>query len=305
MPAARAGAARRLPVLSLRTIQPLVAWPAVSALPVSDAPAALRFAGVSVQARDRYSGERRTLLHALDWEVLPGEHWAILGPNGAGKTTLVSVASGALEPSAGTVTVFGERFGAIGLTDPRLRVGLMQSSPPTFAPSLRAIDVVVLRPTGPIALRGERIPPEDRERAAELLARFGGTAFADRRFGDCSQGERRRIMLARALMREPDILVLDEATTGLDLPGREGLLQAMAHLAADRPRLATVSVTHHVEELPPSTTHALLLRGGHAVAAGPVARTLTEERLSACFGVRVTLGRLGDRWVARAHASGW
>ena len=277
----------------------------MSAATVTEASAALRFAGVSVTVRDHHTGEQRALLRDLEWAVEPGEHWAVLGPNGAGKTTLVSTATGALQPSAGTVTVFGDRLGAIGLTDPRLRVGLMQSSAPAFAPGLRAIDVVVLRQAGPIALRGERIPPEEFERAAALLARFGGTAFADRRFGDCSQGERRRIMLARALMRDPDILVLDEATTGLDLPGREGLLQAMAHLAADRPELATVTVTHHVVELPPSTTHVLLLRAGRTVAAGPVAETLTEDLLSACFGVRVALGRLGDRWVARAHDAGW
>jgi iron complex transport system ATP-binding protein len=277
----------------------------MTALTAPERPAALRFAAVSVDVRDGQTGAPRTLLRDLDWSVEPGEHWAVLGPNGAGKTTLVNTATGGLSPSSGTVTVFGERLGAIGLRDPRLRVGLMESTTPTFARRLRAIDVAVLRSSGPIALRGQRIPPEDVERATELLELFGCAGVHDRRFGDCSQGERQRIMLARALMRGPDILVLDEPTTGLDLPGREGLLQAMARLAADRPRLATVSITHHVEELPSSTTHILLLRDGRVVSAGPVADTLTEHDLSACFGVPVSLGRLGDRWVARAREPGW
>jgi iron complex transport system ATP-binding protein len=255
---------------------------------------------VSVDVPDGRTGAPRRLLHDLDWTVRPGEHWAVLGPNGAGKTTLVATATGALEPSAGTVTVFGDRLGAIGLRDPRLRVGLMESRPSTFARRLRAVDVVVLRASGPIALRGQRVPAEDVQRASELLALFGCTAIQHRRFGDCSQGERQRIMLARALMRDPDIVVLDEPTTGLDLPGREGFLQAIARLATDRPQLATVTVTHHVEELPASTTHVLLLRDGRAVAAGPLAVTLTGEQLSACFGLPVELARLGERWVALA-----
>jgi iron complex transport system ATP-binding protein len=274
----------------------------VSALPETQTAAALRFAAVSVDVLDAQTGAPLRLLRGLDWSVRAGEHWAVLGPNGAGKTTLVKAATGALEPSAGTITVFGARLGAIGLRDPRLRVGLMESTTPTFARRLRALDVVALRSSGPIALRGQRVPDEDVERARELLELFGCAGVHDRRFGDCSQGERQRIMLARALMREPDILVLDEPTTGLDLPGREGLLQAMARLAADRPTLATVSITHHVEELPPSTTHLLLLRDGSAVAAGPIDDTLTEQSLTACFGVPVSLGRLGDRWVARASA---
>jgi iron complex transport system ATP-binding protein len=277
----------------------------MSALPAPDAAPALHFTGVSVEVPDAQTGAPRTLLRGLDWSVERGEHWAVLGPNGAGKTTLVNAVTGTLEPRAGSITVLGERLGAIGLRDPRLRIGLMSSTAPTFARRLRAIDVVVLRASGPIALRGQRVAPEDVERASELLALFGCAGVHDRRFGDCSQGERQRIMLARALMRDPDVLVLDEPTTGLDLPGREGLLQAMARLAADRPRLATVSVTHHVEELPSSTTHVLLLRDGQAVAAGPVAATLTEPLLSACFGVPVSLARLGDRWVARAGEPGW
>jgi iron complex transport system ATP-binding protein len=267
--------------------------------------AALRFAGVSVDVEDVVTGVTRTILRELDWCVEQGEHWAVLGPNGAGKTTLVDVAGGALEPSGGTVRVFGERLGAIGLRDPRLRVGRLESTTPTFARSLRAIEVVVLRSSGPIALRGERIPPHDVERAGELLTMFGCAGVRDRRFGDCSHGERQRIMLARALMRDPGVLLLDEATAGLDLLGRELFLQAMARLDEQRPQLATVTVTHHVEELPSSTTHLLALRDGRPTAAGPVAETLTEDTLAACFGAPVALDRIGGRWTARAREPGW
>jgi iron complex transport system ATP-binding protein len=277
----------------------------VSTPAVSATTGALRFAGVSVEVHDVATGTTRTTLGPLDWCVEPGDHWAVVGPNGAGKTTLVDVASGATQPSAGTVTIFGERLGAIGLRDPRLRVGLLEADTPTFARSLRGLAVVVLRSSGPIALRGERIPPRDVERAEELLSLFGCAHLRDRRFGDCSQGERRRIMLARSLMREPDVVLLDEPTAGLDLAGRELFLQAVARLAQRRPPLATVTVTHHVEELPTSTTHVLLLRDGRAVAAGPVAATLTEEHLGGCFAVPVRIDRVGGRWTARARAPSW
>jgi iron complex transport system ATP-binding protein len=256
--------------------------------------------GVSVDVRDARSGATRRIVRGVDLRVEPGEHWAILGPNGAGKTTLLHTAAGAREPTAGTVTVLGERHGAEGLRDPRLRIGVIESVPPVFAGRLTAVEVVTLRSSGPAALLGERRRPADAARARELLERFGCAQLTDRRYGDCSRGERQRIMLARALMREPSVLLLDEPTTGLDLPGREALLAAMAAVAAQHDDLATITVTHHVEELAASTTHALLLRDGAVVAVGPAPDTLTDERLSACFGIPIAVSRDGERWWARA-----
>jgi iron complex transport system ATP-binding protein len=266
---------------------------------------ALDFSAVSVDAPPRRgAGRPPRLLHDVGWRVQPGEHWAVVGPNGAGKTTLLHAAAGTLPPSAGTVTILGERPGAAGLRDPRLRVAVITAAPRTFPQQLTATDVVVLREAGPVALLGTRIAPEQVARARELLAMFDCTALAGRRYADCSQGERQRILLARALLRRPALLLFDEPATGLDLPGREALLQAMARVAAERPNVATVTVTHHLEELPPSTTHGMLLRDGRVVAAGPVGGVFTEDRLSDCFGLPVSLARLGGRWAARARAAG-
>jgi iron complex transport system ATP-binding protein len=274
--------------------------PACSSIPELETVPALDFAGVSVSVPVADGPAPRLLLADIDWQVAPGDHWAVLGGNGAGKTTLLRTAAGALEPSAGRVRILGERLGAIGLRDPRLRMAVLQSRPGTFSHRLRALDVVLLREAGPVALLGKAITPDEVQRAHELLELFGCTHLEDAPYRDCSQGERQRILLARALMRRPALLLLDEPTTGLDLPGREDLLQAMARLAAGRPALATVTVTHHVEELPASTTHVLLLRDGVATAQGPAADILTEERLSDCFGMPIALTRAGDRWSARA-----
>jgi iron complex transport system ATP-binding protein len=268
--------------------------PATAPLP-RDAPA-LELASVSVTVADG-----RPLLHAIDCVVAPGEHWAIVGANGAGKTTLLDVIAGDRAPSAGRVRVLGEDHGAVGFRDPRLRIGRIDATPRTFARSLTATDVVVLRPAGPIALRGERIDAAVYAHARELLDRFGCGPLAGRRYQSCSQGERQRIQLARALMRDPALLLLDEPAAALDLVGRDALLDAMARLAGDRPRLATVTVTHHLEELAPSTTHALLLRDGCCVASGPVDAVLTEPLLSEAFGVPVAVHRLGDRRFARVR----
>lgn len=259
----------------------------------------LDLAAVRVAVRDVLAGAERTLLHGIELRIEAGEHWAVIGPNGAGKTTLLDVAAGSLAPTSGVVSVLGEHPGADGLRDPRLRIGVMPAVPKAFSSRLSTLEVVTLRAAGPIALLGQRTAPADVARAKVLLELFGCAELAGRRYRDCSQGERQRIMLARALMRDPALLLLDEPSTGLDLPGREGLLQAMDRLAADRPGLASMTITHHVEELAASTTHALLLRAGAIVAQGPVTDTLTEAALTDCFGVRVSLQRTDGRWAAR------
>jgi iron complex transport system ATP-binding protein len=266
----------------------------------ADAPA-LVLDGVTVRAPGGPPGEmRRALVRDVDWRVEPGEHWAVLGANGAGKTTLLRTAAGALDPPVGTVDVLGEPLSATGLRDPRLGIGVIEARPRPFAGHLTATEVVVLRRSGPAALLGAKADAADAAHAHELLVQLGCGALLNRRYADCSEGERQRILLARTLMRDPALLLLDEPTAALDLAGREGFLDAMVRLAAERPKLATLTVTHHLEELPGSTTHALLLRDGRVVGQGPLEATFTEERLTACFGVPVSLGRFGDRWVVRA-----
>lgn len=228
----------------------------------------------------------------------------MIGPNGAGKSTLLNTVRGSIRPSRGSVEILGAPLGAPGFADPLHRVGVIEATSPAFARRMSALEVVLTRTAGSAALRGRRIREEDADRAAALLAGFGCRALGDRRYCDCSRGERQRIHLARALMRDPSLLLFDEPTTGLDLPGREAFLEAMGRLAAERPMLTTVSVTHHVEEIPVSTTHALLLREGRVVAAGPIEDAMSEDRLAECFGIAISLSRAGGRWAART-ASSW
>ena len=265
---------------------------------------ALDLTGVSLWRWDAEQQRERHLLRDVDWTVRRGEHWALLGANGAGKTTLMNVAAAVHHPSGGTADVLGHRLGRVDLRALRERIGLVEArTSRAFRQRLTAEQVVLTGATGTIALRPGRLDAEARTRAAGLLARFGCTELADRPYDTCSQGERQRVLLARALMRRPSLLLLDEPATGLDLPGREALLSAVATIAREEPETATVTVTHHVEELPSSTTHALLLRDGLVVAAGPAAETISGANLSTAFDTPVRVDRVGDRWLARAEAS--
>jgi iron complex transport system ATP-binding protein len=263
---------------------------------------ALRVAGLTVlgDADPEAGGARPTLIADVDWTVRRGEHWVVLGPNGAGKTTLLRALTGAAEAEAGTIELLGGRLGDIGLRDPRLKVAVVEGRSRTFAGRLRAIDVMLVREAGPIALLGSRIGDDEVRRAEELLALLGCAHLRDARFRECSQGERQRVLLARSLLRDPELLLLDEPTTGLDLAGREDLLDALETLAAERPAVTTVAVTHHVEEVPASATHGLLLRDGRVQEAGPLEEVLTPATMTACFSVPVALDRIDGRWTARA-----
>ena len=264
------------------------------------AAAAVALEGAAV----RRSG--RTLLAPLDWTVRPGEHWALLGPNGAGKTTLLRLASAQIHPSAGTATILGGRLGRVPVHDLRARIALVE---PAFGravlPGRTALHLVLSGATGTLATLAGRLGPADVERARRLLHEVGARALADRAVGTCSEGERARILLARALMLEAPLMVLDEPAAGLDLPGRELLLAAIASAVTTRPGLATVTATHHLEELPETTSHVLLLRDGAVVAAGPLAEALTEERLEACFGLPLRLERRDGRFLVRARPRGF
>ncbi|WP_405641843.1 ABC transporter ATP-binding protein [Streptomyces uncialis] len=244
------------------------------------------------------------VLQDVSLTVRPGEHWALLGANGAGKTTLLGLLGALVHPTQGTVEVLGHRLGRVDLRELRAAVGHVNPRHPLRSP-LRVRDVVL---TG-LANSVERQPrwePTRAEvaRAERLTAALGLAERRDARWPTLSQGERARTLIARALMPEPRLLLLDEPATGLDLPGRELLLTALDTLRRERPALATVLVTHHLEELPPGTTHALLLRDGRALAGGPVAEVLTDGQVSECFGLPLTLSRDAGRWTVRAGRSG-
>jgi iron complex transport system ATP-binding protein len=250
---------------------------------------AVELAGVRVW-RALPEGGRAVLLDAIDWRVEPGERWAMVGANGAGKTTLLQIAGAAAHPSAGAAHVLGHRLGAVDTRELRAAIGHVDSAmAAAFKPRMSAREVALTGATSSIVLLGWRLRPGDRERADELLAEMGCGHLADRPFARLSRGERQRALLARALMPEPRLLLLDEATEGLDLPGREAFLERLDSLGRSFPELATVQVSHHIEDLASSTSHALLLRAGRTVAAGPVEEALTEETLSRCFDAPVRL----------------
>jgi iron complex transport system ATP-binding protein len=248
----------------------------------------VRFEGVTVR---RFG---RTIVDAVDWTVRAGEHWAVLGPNGAGKTTLLRIASAEIHPSRGAATVLGGRFGRVSLPELRTRIGVVEPLlARRFYPEQTALDVVLSGATGTVfTLAG------DARRARELLALVGLAALEERPFAICSEGERARAMLARALMADAPLLVLDEPAAGLDLGGRTLLLDAFDRLVRDHPELASITVMHHLEELPRATTHALLLREGLVVAAGLVVEAITDDSLSAAFDLPLRVERVNGRVYA-------
>jgi iron complex transport system ATP-binding protein len=242
------------------------------------------------------------ILDALDWQVEEGERWIVLGPNGAGKTTLMQIASARMHPTAGTAKILDETLGRVDVFELRPRVGLASAALAEQIPGGELVrDVVVTAAYGVTGRWRERYEDLDTERAIELLRAFDVDALADRLYGTLSEGERKRVQIARALMTDPELLILDEPGAGLDLGGREELVGALSELAADPASPVLVLVTHHVEEIPPGFTHMLLL-GAHGTvqAAGPLEDVLTSENLSAAFGTDLLVAHGGGRWLARA-----
>ncbi len=255
----------------------------------------LRLTGVSVLRNGAM------LLDGVDWTVVEGERWVVVGPNGAGKTTLLQVAGAQLHPSRGRAEILGERLGAVDVFDLRPRIGLSSAAMADRLPAgERVADVVLTASYAMLGRFGEGYDDCDRARAHELLGALGVAQLADRRFGTLSEGERKRVQIARALMTDPELMLLDEPAAGLDMGGREELVTRLGELAGDPAAPTLVLVTHHVEEVPPGFTSALLLRAGRVVAAGPLESTLTGERLGRCFGLPLTVERYGGRWAARA-----
>jgi iron complex transport system ATP-binding protein len=241
-----------------------------------------------------------TLLDGVYWTVEADERWVVLGPNGAGKTTLLQVAAAQIHPTSGVAGILGEVLGAVDVFELRPRIGVTSAALAERIPRAERVrDVVVSASYGVIGRWRERYEELDHERATDLLVEVGAGHLADRTFGTLSEGERKRVQIARALMTDPELLLLDEPAAGLDLGGREDLVSTLSVLADDAMSPATVLVSHHVEEIPPGFTHALLLRKGRVVAAGPVGEVLTEEIISATFGMPLLLRRESGRWSAR------
>jgi iron complex transport system ATP-binding protein len=240
------------------------------------------------------------LLRSISLTVRPGEHWALLGPNGAGKSTLLDLLGAVKHPTRGLVEVLGHRLGRVDMRELRSFLGHVNPRH-SLESALRVREIVLTGATNTIELVPRWSPSaEEEERARGLLAMMGMAAKADARWPHLSQGERGRALIARALMPRPRLVLLDEPATGLDLAAREQLLSGLDALRREHPALATVLVTHHLEELPASTTHALLLREGECMAYGPVDEVLTTDLVSKCFDHPVRLTRVDGRWSARA-----
>ncbi|MFB6536131.1 ABC transporter ATP-binding protein [Streptomyces noursei] len=251
--------------------------------------------GVGVR---RYTTDQ-VILDGIDWTVRSGEHWALLGTNGAGKTTVLRLIGALMFPTVGTVEVLGHRLGRVDVRELRAAIGLV-SGAQKVPQDATAHTVVLTGATGTVQPLWRAYDTAMRERAHELLAELELKELTDRPYGVCSGGQRARILIARALMADPSLLLLDEPFNALDLPSREDLIDALHRLAAGRPELATVTVTHHLEELSPAIGRAVLLRDGRVQALGPVAEVLTSERMTACFGRPIEVSRHEGRWLARS-----
>ena len=246
----------------------------------------------------------RLLVGPIDWQVELDERWVVIGPNGAGKTSLLRMAAAMEHPSGGTATVLGERLGRVDLAELRQRVGLSSSALAQRIPDDELVrDLVVSAGYAVLGRWRERYDEMDTVRALDTLESFGAEHLADRTYGTLSEGERKRVLIARSLMTDPELLLLDEPAAGLDLGGREELVARLADLAADPDAPALVLVTHHVEEIPPGFSHCLILAEGEVVAAGLLADTMTAENLSTAFGQSIAVDTIDGRYFARRARS--
>ncbi|MCG7418399.1 ABC transporter ATP-binding protein [Microbacterium sp. ACRRU] len=245
----------------------------------------------------------RDIVSHLDWNVSDDERWVVLGPNGAGKTTVLQLADTLLHPTSGSVTILGERLGRTDVFELRPRIGFASSAMARRVPPEETVLDVVL--TAAFSVTGrwrEQYDDIDERRALRVLAEWRLDHLADRTFGTLSDGEQKRVQIARAVMTDPELLLLDEPTASLDLGAREELLALLSGYAQAPTTPAMIMVTHHVEEIPVGFTHVLLLRDGEVVASGPLSEALTAENLSATFGVDITLTQDAGRYAARASS---
>lgn len=261
---------------------------------VADPDLLIDFAGVTL----RRGGQ--TLIGPVTWAVELDERWVVVGPNGAGKTSLLRIAAAAEYPSSGTAYVLGERLGRVDMSELRSRVGLSSAALAQRVPDGELVrDLVVSAGYAVLGRWREEYEDVDYAQTIEMLESVGAEHLADRRYGTLSEGERKRVLIARSMMTDPELLLLDEPAAGLDLGGREELVARLADLAADPGAPAIVLVTHHVEEIPPGFTHCLILSEGKVVDAGLLSDVLTGENLSTAFGQSITLDVIDGRYFAR------
>ncbi len=245
--------------------------------------------------------DERTILGPLSWQVSEGERWVVLGPNGAGKSTLFALAGSLIHPTKGEVSILESPLGKTDVFELRPRIGITSTAIVVLIPEDETVINVVM--TSAYAIVGrwqESYDLWDESRALSLLTILGVRELRDRNFGTLSEGEKKRTLIARALMPNPELLLLDEPAAGLDLGGREDLLRRLNALAQDPVSPVTVIVTHHVEEIPRGTTHCLLLSDGLVVAQGALADVLTSTNLSTAYGISVEVQEQGGRYFARA-----
>jgi iron complex transport system ATP-binding protein len=243
----------------------------------------------------------KTILGPINFSIMHGERWVVLGPNGAGKSTLLQILATRIFPSQGAVTVLDKEMGKVDLSELRTRIGICGALISEDIPYGEKVKDVVL--TAAYAVLGrwnEAYDLWDESRAVALLTTFGVRELGDRDYGTLSEGERKRVQIARALMADPELLLLDEPTAGLDLGGREDLLKRFSQFANDPMAPASILVTHHIEEIPSGTTHALILKEGSVAASGPIHEVITSEHMSAIFELPMVVSVEGSRFFARA-----
>lgn len=243
----------------------------------------------------------RAILDGLTWSVDETERWVILGPNGAGKSTMLQLAAASMHPTNGSVDVLGERLGRVNVFELRTRIGHAATSLARRIPPYETVGDAIV--TAAYAVTGrwqEQYESVDLERAAEVMDAWDLAPLAKRTFGTLSDGERKRVQVARAVMTDPELMLLDEPAGSLDLGAREDLIVSLTEYAKSELAPAIVMVTHHVEEIPPGFTHALLIADGATVAAGPLDSTLTNENLTRTFGRSLQITKTGERFTARA-----
>ncbi|ONM49238.1 ABC transporter ATP-binding protein [Nocardia donostiensis] len=272
----------------------------MEAVPQPDPDLLIDFTDVTI----RRSGH--TLVGPVTWRVELDERWVVLGPNGAGKTSLLRVAAAETHPTSGTAHLLGEVLGRVDVSELRPRIGLSSAAVAARVPSDEKVsDLVVSAGYAVLGRWRERYDDIDTDRAIDMLESLGAEHLLDRSYGTLSEGERKRVLIARALMTDPELLLLDEPAAGVDLGGREELVERLGDLAADPDSPAIVLVTHHVEEIPPGFTHGLLLNEGSVVAQGLLSDVLTAENLSEAFRQSIALDHVDGRYFARrARRSG-